>query len=201
MPEIDPVTVGLHPEFEREFWVTLRSALEDVLKAEGRLLDRFKANLASASPYERLLVLHDDPLDVAAALADISLTTEHLRRYDELRARWESDLSPAEQPITNDPVSLEQLAAFLNGLGYFRMPDSNDAYLTWQLMERPEQDERLWGPQRITTMLPNFRTPTGRQMVYDRSYVTSLFLSILIQRHETSDELTKMLQILIRPKY
>ena len=87
MPSIDPLSGSLLPELEDRFWTLLRDALERILGADGELANQYRLHLESASSYEKLLALHDDPLDVAAMLAGISLTEEHLARYDEMTRR------------------------------------------------------------------------------------------------------------------
>lgn len=87
MSSIDPQSSSLLPELESRFWTVLRDALEEVLGADGELADQYQHQLESASLHERLLALHEDPIDVAAMLAAIPLTEEDLLRYDEMTGR------------------------------------------------------------------------------------------------------------------
>ena len=81
MPSIDPADLSLFPEVEDRFWQRLHYALDHALSADGDLARQYQLKLESASSFERLLALHDDPIDVAATLAGIVLTEDHLARY------------------------------------------------------------------------------------------------------------------------
>jgi len=83
MAAIDPSNATYISELEIKFWTRLRSALVDVLGVDGQVATDYREQLANAPSFEKLLALHDDPIDVAAALSGISLTEEHLVRYDD----------------------------------------------------------------------------------------------------------------------
>jgi 5,6,7,8-tetrahydromethanopterin hydro-lyase len=89
MPSIDPLSDRIPQEFESNFWKLVSDALSEVLGVDGDLAQQYRAQLEGASARERLLALHDDPIDVAATIAGISLTREHLSQYDSLRNRLE----------------------------------------------------------------------------------------------------------------
>ena len=53
--------------------------MDKVFHADPGLVEQFRRKLADASPLERALVLHEDPLYVAADLAQAEeLTREHI---------------------------------------------------------------------------------------------------------------------------
>ena len=94
----DPLS-SLPPELEIMFWTLLRDTLERVLKADGSLAAQYKAQLESASACEKLLALREDPIDVAATLAGISLTKQHLDRYDEIKGTRRTEYPRPTLPI------------------------------------------------------------------------------------------------------
>jgi len=81
----------------------LHDVLEQILLVDGDLASQYRRQLESASTYEKLLALHDDPIDVAATLAGISLTEEHLARYDEM-AGGPAHIGRTKQPALTVPI-------------------------------------------------------------------------------------------------
>jgi hypothetical protein len=71
-------------KLERRFLETLRQTFSRVLETSAEPADYYWASLSRASSEERLLALHDDPLDVAVALTDVTVTPEMTSRYREL---------------------------------------------------------------------------------------------------------------------
>ena len=67
-------------DLESHFWEAVRNALS-ILDADTVLADDYRARLKNAPSAERLLALHEDPIDVAATLAGISLTDAQLQNY------------------------------------------------------------------------------------------------------------------------
>jgi 5,6,7,8-tetrahydromethanopterin hydro-lyase len=110
MPSIDPLSDRIPQEFESSFWKLVSGALSEVLGVDGDLAEQYRAQLKGASARERLLALHDDPIDVAATIAGISLTREHLRQYDLLRNRLE---------YRWDMKDLVELGSEMSGLARF----------------------------------------------------------------------------------
>lgn len=136
--------------------------------------------LANASPYERLLALHDDPLDVAASLADVLVTDEIRARYDEMQRRHDNEL-PSDSyrlPKTNSPVTQEQLSDLLKTLGYVSVEESRQRRtVIWQRPEY-EDDAQVNLPRLITIESPNFCSAEFAEPVYDRHYVIDLLTNL-----------------------
>ncbi len=72
--------------YERSFWSALETTLSSVFDTEAGIASAYKEQLSDASPYERLLALHDDPLDIASKLTGIAITPAIELRYDLLVA-------------------------------------------------------------------------------------------------------------------
>src|ERR1700761_5233619 len=76
---------------EDRFWQALRLTFSRVFLTDVEPVEEYRASLSSSSPYERLLALHDDPLDVAAVLLGVKLTPEITERYDAVMKTLISD--------------------------------------------------------------------------------------------------------------
>jgi uncharacterized membrane protein YeaQ/YmgE (transglycosylase-associated protein family) len=87
MTSIDPTNLKEYERLESMFWHTLRQTFSRVLDKSTEPVDYYRASLSKASPYERLLALHDDPLDVAAVLAGVTLTPDIMSRYEALLSK------------------------------------------------------------------------------------------------------------------
>jgi hypothetical protein len=150
-----------------------------VLNADDKLARQYQEALADSSPYERLLALHDSPLEIAAMLADVPVTDDIRARYDELQARLraEASVDTARLPKTNYPVTRQQLSNILSTLGYAPVQGADDQFQIW---ERPEYKEEapVNLPRLITVPAPGFRANQFLESVYDRSFVIDLLTSI-----------------------
>lgn len=81
MPSVDPMNPGndIWSTVETDYWRIVGRTLDKVFHADPGLVEQFRRKLADASPLERALVLHEDPLYVAADLAQAEeLTREHI---------------------------------------------------------------------------------------------------------------------------
>jgi 5,6,7,8-tetrahydromethanopterin hydro-lyase len=81
MPTIAPSETERLAELERDFIGVLKTILSNVFGADTRLADSYYSKLRNASPDERLLALHDDPLKVGSILAGVPLTKSLFDRY------------------------------------------------------------------------------------------------------------------------
>jgi hypothetical protein len=98
MTSISPTNRREYRLLERRFWQTLRQTFSKVFVTGTEPVDLYQVSLSNSSPYERLLALHDDPLDVAAVLLSVTLTPEIISRYEAMV----SESYPA-QGINNPP--------------------------------------------------------------------------------------------------
>ena len=126
MTVLDPTNPEAYAALEREFWQTLQQTFTDVLRIEPSLVDAYRAELQQASPYERLLALHDDPLDVAAVLTGITLTPEISSRYEEFLSHDPPTIALGSPPYFLIPrrrvlVSMEEVTRQMTNLGYRRV--------------------------------------------------------------------------------
>lgn len=81
MATVDPLVDPVPPDLENDFWTQLRTALI-VLNADTALAQIYRQNIHGSPVREKFLAFHDDPLDVAAFLAGISFTEDHLAQYN-----------------------------------------------------------------------------------------------------------------------
>src|SRR5690242_2489900 len=105
MPAIDPGTLVNRPELESAFWWLVRAAVSEVLGADDAPVERYQILLATASPAERLLAMHETPLEVASGLTGIAITPDHIERYERLAVEFEERAHrPGEFASTSAPV-------------------------------------------------------------------------------------------------
>jgi hypothetical protein len=180
MASVTPADVGPYLDLESQFWQAVSAAITTVLHADKSLVEQYRARLGSSSPYERLLALHDDPLDVAAMLANVTITNEIRARYDEMQSLlYEKPAANSQHlPTTNFPITQEGLAELLKTLGY--VPVNGSAQQRTIIWERPEyeDDTQVNLPRLITIQAPNFHSDEFPEPVYDRHYVIDLLMSL-----------------------
>jgi hypothetical protein len=71
MTIVEPADFEEYEFLERRFWETLRQTFTRVLNLSIEPVDEYRASLLHSPVYERVLALHDDPLDVAAILESV----------------------------------------------------------------------------------------------------------------------------------
>jgi hypothetical protein len=83
MPSVDPFDPGndIWAAIENSYWRTVARTLDVVFHANAALAWQFRHRLLDVSPLERALFLHDDPLYVAASLAGLRVTKDHIRAF------------------------------------------------------------------------------------------------------------------------
>jgi len=83
MATLDPrnPSDGYRKAGEDRYWKTAREVLKDVFNADPNLVDQYRRDLMEASPEEQAIVYHSEALDVAADLANIPVTREHVDIY------------------------------------------------------------------------------------------------------------------------
>jgi hypothetical protein len=96
------------------FWALVGIASEQILGDDADLVKNYRDRLQRASPMERMLALHDEPIDIAADLSGRPVTERQLTQYDEMRMRFdegwaESDVIFIESaPSSNGRVVFEE---------------------------------------------------------------------------------------------
>ncbi len=172
MPAIDAAPSDYQFEQEQRFWKILNATLSKVMRNERGLGERYRAELANAVPLERLLALHDDPIDVAASLADVRLTDEHLAQYDEILAQDALERSLAEgMSQTEEPVTLGSLDFVFGQLGYSRVQHDRAGQLVQWDRVIPETNDTVFFPRLLTLLAPHFWAEGYSEAVYDKSYL------------------------------
>lgn len=79
MTMVDPTD----PIGEARYWTAVRETLRHLYDADPRLADHYRRRLEDAEPQERLLVYHNEPLDVAADLAGRRVTADDVWIYQQ----------------------------------------------------------------------------------------------------------------------
>jgi hypothetical protein len=176
MPTIDLTGVVVNPELESSFWRHLRAVVTNIFKADEEVAERYQLSLAGASPAERMLAMHESPLEVAASLTGTTITTEHIQQCERLLAKI-ADRAPADGKIifTPSPITLEQLDAVLYRVGYRRLAvDDKRHFLHWML----DKDESLQFPRLVTLSAPQFASDGISELVYDRDYILDALVTL-----------------------
>jgi hypothetical protein len=209
MTSIDPADLEEYRLLERRFWNTLQQTFSRVLNTSTGVVDDYRASLAEASSYERLLALHDDPLDVAADLSGITLTPEMVSRYGELLSEiyLRETISPSlirtltplpltiptlpelHRSLLTNVVPMATLVEAMARLGYHRIEEYEGGGLLWESRSRAvHYASRL--PEAITTPPPIY-TLDGN-LAYDVQSILDLYNRIIaLARHRgaSSEEL------------
>ncbi|MEA2864174.1 MAG: hypothetical protein QOC84_2130 [Bradyrhizobium sp.] len=109
MTAIDPNDVKAFAADEIQFWNTLQLTLAMVFEADPSLGIDYRNKLLKASPLQRALALHDDPLDAAATLVGLPVTTSRIAKYDALQS-GATDSVVTVKPSVSETVKSESLA-------------------------------------------------------------------------------------------
>ncbi len=70
-------------EMRNDFWYRVRRALSDIFQADPKLADSYRRKVEAADTplSEQIVVYHDEPLQIAADLASVNLTDQHIDMY------------------------------------------------------------------------------------------------------------------------
>jgi hypothetical protein len=66
---------------EDRYWKIVREIIKEIFNSDVSLVDQYLRDLQEATPDERALVYHAEPLDVAADLVGTRPTREHVDLY------------------------------------------------------------------------------------------------------------------------
>jgi hypothetical protein len=200
MTSISPTNRREYRLLERKFWQILRQTFSEVFVTSTEPVDQYWASLSKSSPYERLLALHDDPLDVAAVLLGVTLTPEITSRYEAMLSKgyparvidnpprkvseaterpvpdWPPDLlGPREGRRTTALVSMLAFERLMDRLGYARARQEGKV-LVWQLPQGRGSSRGL--PQVVATLAPMYST-SHKQPAYDVRYILDVYDHII----------------------
>jgi hypothetical protein len=180
MATIDPANTALLVEAEKWHAAALKEILSTVFEVDPNLADEYLRALAESPPDERLLALHDDPLDVATMLTGFSVNQDQLSVYDEMLKASEN-VSLEGIPKTIHPVTASTLDRTLRELGYERIQSGlGRPYNLWEQTDV----HRSQLPRILTLSVPQFRAAGTRELVYDRNEVLDFLVSIAVDISE-----------------
>jgi hypothetical protein len=103
--DLNNISDSFLESIEDRFWKTIMDTLRHVFKIEPPrwepgnpreldLVERYRMAMSAASISEKILTYHLDPFDVAADLAGVEITDDHLTQYD----RSVQSILPNEDP-------------------------------------------------------------------------------------------------------
>jgi hypothetical protein len=174
MAVINPDVFDATSNGDEQFWEILQLTLMDVFRVDPSIARRYRDSLAEASNLERLLVIHDEPIDVAASLANIKITDAHSVRYNTLVAEVERTRTwfQSGYPETRAPVTLEALDRVFGELGYMRQTESDESLLfhKWKRSDNLEVDAPYM-PMLLMLRVPQFWAKGHSELLYDWDYV------------------------------
>jgi hypothetical protein len=172
MPAIDAAASDYQFDHEDRFWRILNATLSRVMRDELGLAERYRASLANASRLERLLALHDDPIDIAASLTGVRLSDEHLVQYDEILAQDALERFRAAEGMspTDEPVTLGSLDFVFGQLGYARVQQKSELLVEWERVIQAPADT-VFFPRTLTLLVPHFWAERYSEPVYDKSHL------------------------------
>jgi hypothetical protein len=179
MASLDTRDFDLILEFERDFARTLRNTLSHIFDANADIGSAYIESLANAPLHERLIALHESPIDVASTLTGIAVTDAMIARYDDLMVRQDS---PHPRPLdkrsarTFWPVREKTVEDILKLFGYEKQDGFGDGAVLWQLSKLDGVDPNL--RPRVFVPSPQIPVATGEKL-YDIVFVIDLitFLS------------------------
>jgi hypothetical protein len=190
MTIVEPADFEEYEFLERRFWETLRQTFTRVLNLSIEPVDEYRASLLHSPFYERVLALHDDPLDVAAILAEITITPEILARYEALL----SEISVAEEDMeivsstdrepqpglvirkrSSGLVSMVKFNRIMTGLGY-RFTQRLGKLAIWEL-KQPSQ--RFPGLPEVVPIAAHIYLTSHRQRAYEKDTIVAVYNDII----------------------
>lgn len=196
MTSIDPTSLDDFIRLEQRFWRILGRTCQQVLDRPLEAISAYRDSLLEASTYERLLALHEEPLDVASVITGVKVTPLLEARYAELLMemdipsilaydlrfanptyRWPLlTSSPQRLPArTSSLVSLSALAQELDRFNY-RATWQPENILLWVRVATIDDTADL--PEVFATALPPYSTANG-EPAYDIEAVKDIFGEIL----------------------
>jgi hypothetical protein len=93
----DVVTEGMR----REFWARVKRTLRELYNVEPERADTYRRQVEDgASGLGQILVYHDEPLQIAADLAGVSLTADAMGRYGDW---YPHPINAADQSVATLP--------------------------------------------------------------------------------------------------
>jgi hypothetical protein len=174
MPVVDYQDAELLAELEERFFVQLRKAVAEVFAQDTDIVNDYRRAFDEAPPAERLLALHEAPIDVASRLTGIP----YPRSQPAVSPPAEGGASVADigpSPRLVPRVVMERL---FRELGY--RPVEISGFKTLWKASKPEfslSDRRT----EFTIERSPYRTPDGHDL-YPVSFITDLLDHIFYEK-------------------
>jgi hypothetical protein len=136
MASIDHTNFELLTVMEREYASILRTVVAEIFEDDAEIVESFERTLQDSPARDRLLALHESPLEVAAALTGRSINLRMRSSYDSLLngARWEhlaEEFEEAKDSHERSPVAF--IGDLLELLGYEPVNWVSDNIVVWKL--------------------------------------------------------------------
>ena len=174
MASLDTKDFDLILEFERDFARTLSLTLTHIFDASSEVAGAYIESLATAPLFERLLALHESPIEVAATLTGTPITDEMNSRYEDLLVRQDSPRLRSwddRYPMPIRPVTKETIEAVLRLFGYDKVESREDGWVLWRSTDLEDVERHI--ARRVSIPSPQLHTSTGER-VYDLYFVLDL---------------------------
>jgi hypothetical protein len=198
---VDHRDYQLIADLERNFADTMRTVIGQLLHSDVNLVEEYQRTMAMRPSYERLLALHESPLEVASRLAGVSITDEIEENYDYLFGDHSDDDSAAvaggdsvedSQRLVERGMPYESLEFVLLRLGYRRTSKLGDELVVWE----HKIPMVFFDIMRPFVILPSSYHLTSSRMV-DESLLIE-FLNYIFFERLSSDDLKSLFDLLFR---
>jgi hypothetical protein len=136
MAGIDHTNFELLAAVEHDYARILRAVVTQIFDGDVEIADSFEQSLEDSPIRERLLALHESPLEVAAALTGRPINKRMRDQYDSLLAdaRWEHPANEFGQlGDTQDRPPTQFIGYLLTQLGYEPVHKIGDGITAWKL--------------------------------------------------------------------
>jgi hypothetical protein len=174
MPAIGEEDEEYLAELERDYAFVLHAVLRNIFEARPAVADGYLAELADCPPFERLLALHEPPIEVASELTGIPITEEMQLRYEEIlrslaerftsemvlaRRVWQPQVGVLADSVAVKDVPFTLVERYLTNSGYNKIDTLPNGSFLWARSEPHPQYAR--SPRHLVTPRPNRQTPAG----------------------------------------
>jgi hypothetical protein len=202
MTTVDHRQFELIGDLEREFAETMRTVIGQLLNSDVEVVEEYQQMISARPSYERLLALHESPLEVASRLTGVSVTDQIAEKYDQLFGDSSTDdyvetdfghyVKESERLIERG-LPYESLEFILFKLGYQPTSKFGDELVVWELT-------LPWMPadtMRRFVILPPTSHRVSKSLIGADTMVA--LLNHIFLGRLSSDDLTTLFNLLLRP--
>jgi hypothetical protein len=195
MASIDHTNFELLTVLEREYARVLRMVVTEIFDHDAEVADSFERELGDSPARERLLALHESPLEVAAALTGRPINLLMRSRYETLLTSARLEDSPeefeeAEGSPERPPVAF--IEYLLNLLGYEPIHGIDDKIVVWKLSTSLLSIEDM----RSIVLTPMLTAKRYKEVTVSKRTVLE-FLSYVFQRRLPDSSVELILKALL----